>query len=52
MPPPRDVKLQQKCDEAKVVERDENIHSRQQRQISAILGEVRRLIREVEDLSG
>lgn len=48
MPTPRDVKLQQKCDEAKVVEDDENIHSRIQKQVNAILVEVRRLIRDSE----
>ena len=46
MPIPRDVKLQQKCDEARVIEDDENIHSRTQKQVNAILIEVRRLIRD------
>ncbi len=48
MPIPRDVRLQQKCDEAQVLEDDENVHSRMQKQINLLLIEVRRLIRDAE----
>lgn len=45
---PRDVRLQQKCDAAKVIEDDENVHSRIQKQINYLLAEVRQLIRDTE----
>ncbi len=45
---PRDVRLQQKIDKARVLEDDENVHSRIQKQLDYLLAEIRQLIRDTE----
>ena len=50
--PDRDVLLRQQLGEAKVIEQDENIHSRQQKQIDLLAKDLQYLLREVKDLQG
>ncbi len=50
--PTRDVLLRQQLGECKIIEKDENIHSRQQRQIDLLAKEVQYLLREVKKLQG
>ena len=48
--PDRDVLLRQQLGEAKIIEQDENIHSRHQRQIDLLAKDVMYLLREIKDL--
>lgn len=48
--PTRDVVLRQQLSECKVIEDDENIHSRLQRQINLLSVQVQYLLREVKKL--
>lgn len=49
--PDRDVILRQQLAECKVIEDDENVHSRQQRQIDILAKEVMYLLKKVRELS-
>lgn len=50
--PERDVILRQQLAEAQVIEYDENIHSRHQKQLDLLAKDLMYLLREVRDLQG